>query len=446
MFFAGWTLQQRSWVFPDSDRYIEAAYNISCHGELYARPWPLIAPTGQNIQEFTIRPPAYPLLVLALGGAKHRTLPIALLLVQNLLSIINIGVVVSLWARWATPNKVDWRWAGAILFFPAQLIYANALMSEVVLQTLVLGFVMYGLQFWQTQRLRYILGAAGSLCIIFLVKPVFFPFVGVWLLVGLGLGGYWKRPALAFVGLLPLLVAVLFMTWNGYRTGYLHFSSIAEINLLHYNAAGVVRQLAGPTAETQWVAGVLRAANAQPSFALRQQLIQAQASAVLWAHPVVYARQHMLGMVAFFLDPGRFDVAQFFHIAPPTGGGLLDQLRANGIPGVLLALRSQPRGMLLVLMLTLMTNLLRLGLAVRGFATAGKAGPLGRIGRWWLVLLILYVAFLTGPLGAARFLVPVWPLLVLLALCGLQPMRLAMKQAAPVGEDMGQTNYENGRS
>ncbi len=42
------------------------------------------------------------------------------------------------------------------------------------------------------------------------------------------------------------------------RTGYFHFSSIAEINLLHYNAAGVVRQLDGPAAEEKWVAGVLQ--------------------------------------------------------------------------------------------------------------------------------------------------------------------------------------------
>jgi hypothetical protein len=33
--------------------------------------------------------------------------------------------------------------------------------------------------------------------------------------------------------------------------------------------------------------------------------------------------------------------------------------------------------------------------------------------------LVAYVALLTGPLGAARFLVPVWPLWLALALRGL---------------------------
>jgi hypothetical protein len=40
-------------------------------------------------------------------------------------------------------------------------------------------------------------------------------------------------------------------------------------------------------------------------------------------------------------------------------------------------------------------------------------------GRWIAVGLLAYVALLTGPLGAARFLVPVWPLWLALALRGL---------------------------
>ena len=42
--------------------------------------------------------------------------------------------------------------------------------------------------------------------------------------------------------------------------------------------------------------------------------------------------------------------------------------------------------------------------------------------RWLALGLLLYVAMLTGPLGAARFLVPVWPLLLALALVGMTPV------------------------
>ncbi|MBD2769540.1 hypothetical protein IC235_16755 [Hymenobacter sp. BT664] len=218
------------------------------------------------------------------------------------------------------------------------------------------------------------------------------------------------------LGIIPLVMVGLYMGWNWRRTGYLHFSSIAEINLLHYNAAGVVRQVSGPAAEEKWVAAVLREANAQGNFAARQQVIQARAGALLWAHPWLYVRQHVQGMIALFLDPGRFDLSQFLGLASPAGGGFLAQTRSGGL---LRALGSLPLGLMAVLTVLLLANALRLGLAVRGFLLLGQGSSVPRYGRWIAGGLLLYVALLTGPLGAARFLVPVWPLLLGLALAGL---------------------------
>ncbi|WP_156176053.1 hypothetical protein [Hymenobacter terrenus] len=408
-------MSQEKWNFPDSDRYSQAAENLRVHKELYARPWPQSAPRGQAVQEFTIRPLGYPLFVLGLGNGTQR--PVLLLLVQNLLSLLNIGLVLRWWTWWARPSISEWSLAlGIILTFPAQLIYANAVMSEALLQTVVLAMTAGSYLFIKTGSKRYLVGVAGALVAALLLKPVFYP-----LTIGLvGVGGLlaWRRQqiSLALIGMMPLVVVVTYMEWNRQRTGYFHFSSIAEINLLHYNAAGVVRQIDGPMAEEKWVAAVLREANTQPDFASRQQLIQARAGAVLWEHPVVYARQHLQGMVTFFLDPGRFDVSEFAGLAPPKGGGLLTQTRAGGL---LRAVSRLPLGLLATLSLVFLTNVARLLLAVCGLWQLKNSGPAQRYGGWIVVGLLLYVAFLTGPLGAARFLVPVWPLLLGLALVGL---------------------------
>ena len=181
---------------------------------------------------------------------------------------------------------------------------------------------------------------------------------------------------------------------------------------------------------------VLREANDQPDFATRQELIHSRATAVLKAHPVVYARQHAQGMAAMFLDPGRFDISQFLGLAPLPGGGLLTQVRAGG---VLRALVRLPLGLLSVLGLVLLANVARLALAARGFLALGNGAPWLRRGRWVAVGLLFYVAFLTGPLGAARFLVPVWPLLLALALVGLNGARLLdPEKTVPLGEDQRQ--------
>ncbi|GAA4032069.1 hypothetical protein GCM10022409_15370 [Hymenobacter glaciei] len=217
--------------------------------------------------------------------------------------------------------------------------------------------------------------------------------------------------------MVPLLVMGVYMAWNQQRTGYFHFSSITEINLLHYNAAGVVRQLEGPAAEESWVAQVLREADAKADFAARQQVIQQKSEAVLLAHPWVYARQHLTGMVAFFLDPGRFDISEFLGLEPLKGGGLLAQVRTGGLWG---AVRQLPLGQLAALLVVLLANTTRVVLAAWGFCQLGRGPREWQVARWLAVGLLVYLALLTGPLGAARFLMPAWPLLLGLALMGMR--------------------------
>ena len=367
------------------------------------------------MQEFTIRPVGYPLLVRATDGTAPR--PVWLLMLQNLLSLLSLGLVLRWWARRARPQAGEWRVATAMaLSFPAQLIYASAVMSEIPLQAAVVAMTGLGLRFIGTEKNRYLVGVAGAATAAWLLKPAFYPLALVIAIMGLAWGWHRRRASIAGIGLLPLMAVVLCMGWNEQRTGYFHFSSIAEINLLHYNAAGVVRQVAGPAAAEHWVASVVQAANAQPDFAARQQLIRRRAGAVIREHPWVYARQHLLGMAALALDPGRFDIGQFVGVAPPAGGGLLVQLRTEGLRRVLQKL---PLGLLAGLLAVFLANVVRLALALRGFRRLGNAGRMGRIGRWVALGLLFYVALLTGPLGAARFLVPVWPLLLGLALAGV---------------------------
>ena len=411
-----WVLHQGNWFFTDTGRYVQAAENLWRHGVLYARPWPSIVSGGQAMQEFTIRPIGYPLIILGLGGATGR--PVMLLVAQNILSLLNLGLILRWWCRWASPSSHDWILAiGVVLTFPAQLIYANAVMSEMLLQTAVLGIAISALAFINAPRLRYCAGVAAAVVGALLLKPVFYPLALVVAVLAIAVGWHYRRLAVVIIGLLPVLVVGLYMQWNQQRTGYFHFSSIAEINLLQYNAAGVMRQIAGPEVEEKWVTQVINQANTAPDFAARQHFIQAQAGAMLTAHLGLYARQHVQGMVTLFLDPGRFDLGQLLGWPSPVGGGLLTQARQGRLWQ---AATSLPWGQLGLLGIILLANIARLGLAVRGLRRLEYGTVALRSGRWVAVGLLLYVAVLTGPLGAARFLVPVWPLLLALALAGLK--------------------------
>jgi hypothetical protein len=395
---------------------MQAALNLKQHGQLYARTWPQTSPVGQAVQEFSIRTLGYPSVVLGLGGETgHLTL---LLISQNLLSLFTIGAVLNWWAQWIQPSGKEW--VGAllcVLTFPAQLIYCNAVMSEMMLQAVVLAMLASGLLYLKTRRLVYFLAVAAASIAALLLKPVFYPLAALIAVAGAVLGWRTRQLALVLVGLMPMLVVVAYMEWNQRRTGYFHFSSITDINMLHYNAAGVMKQLDGPQAEERWVTDVLHEAALQPNFATRQRLIQTRASAVLWAHPLVYTKQHLLGMVALFLDPGRFDISEFLNLDPLPGGGFLVQARAGGLWA---AVQRLPLGLMSALSLVLLANIVRLMLAVRGFWHLRRGQRWARYGRWFALGLLCYVAGLTGPLGAARFLVPVWPLLLGLALAGIK--------------------------
>ena len=136
-------LQSGHWFFPDSDRYLDAARNLLHHGTLYAWPWP--APGAPfSPQEFSIRPPGYPVFLLLLG----LKMPL-ILLMQNGLSLLNLALV----ARWLArrrpmPRRRWWLFGALALTAPAQFIYANALMSETLLQSLVVGLWLTLTRFW----------------------------------------------------------------------------------------------------------------------------------------------------------------------------------------------------------------------------------------------------------------------------------------------------------
>lgn len=137
---------------------------------------------------------------------------------------------------------------------------------------------------------------------------------------------------------------------------------------------------------------------------------------MLWAHPVVCVRQQAVGMATVLLDPGCYDIAKALQLLMPPGGGLLAQGRSGGL---LRALASLPAGLLVLLGLIGLANGTRLMLAVRGFLILATGGKMVQVGRWLAAGLVLYVALLTGLLGATRVLVPVWPLLLALALAGM---------------------------
>ncbi|MFD2784819.1 hypothetical protein [Hymenobacter rubripertinctus] len=417
----GWQLYHRQPRFPDSERYVQAARNLREAGVLYALPLtekPLLA------QEYTIRPPLYPVFLLLTGGAGPG-FPGATLLLQNLLSLLNLGLALRWLARRARGLSAR-QWAAVLALAaagPGQFIYANVLMSEMLLQTAVVAlWLSLEALFTPGRRpLGPLLVAALATTGALLNKPVFFPFAAVLLGLGLWLAWRQRRVSLAVLGAVPLVVVGLWMQRNEARTGYFHFSSIAEINLLRYNARGVLQAAEGPEAAEQFVRRTLATADSLPTFRAQQRYVQQAGGQALLRHPFAYAAQHLRGMATFLLDPGRFDLVHFLGRGQTNGPGLLHLFNQRSPVAVLSYLGQLPLLLLAVMGLGLLANLVRLALVVRFARSPAYPWP----GRLVLLGLVAYLALLTGPLGAARFVVPVLPLLLAAAGAGLAARRAA---------------------
>ena len=384
-------------ILNDTEEYLYAANNLAEHGTLYSADMS----EPEDMRAYTKRPPFYPLFILVFQS------PWVVLLLQNLLSLFNIWVIFKILEHLGYA-KNKWLAGLLIILTPSQFIYANIIMSEIVLQSLLLGFVYQMLKFISEYNLKPLLWGAALLILAMLTKPVMYPFVYVYLFVTIVYAVWQKKYKLVLAGIIPLMVAVGYKQLNKQRTGYAHFSSISEINLLQYNTKYMLQNFYEYGYADSVVTEVQNTAAAKPTFKEQQQYIRYKSLRILRNHLTPYIIFHVRGMVTFILDPGRFDLYRFFDVNSGEQG-FLHYISAQGMRGVVNYLKTQPPFLIFTLMLVALINLFK-AVLVMMFLFSKKISLEVKI---ILLGIIFYLAFLTGPLGASRFMLPVLPLIVM---------------------------------
>jgi hypothetical protein len=171
-------------------------------------------------------------------------------------------------------------------------------------------------------------------------------------------------------------------------------------------AEGLQRTL---DAKAAALSAVEAASDALPTYAERSAFQAAAAKRLILERPVAYTLFHLQGVVHFVLDPGRFDLQVFFALPPPEGPGLMARYNVEGWRGVLAGLAALPPVQTVVLLVLLLWNVL-VAVAFVAWVGWGDAPLPVRLGA---LALVAYVALVTGPVGAARYRMPVYPLLLL---------------------------------
>lgn len=411
LLFLGWQVLNGNFYLVDSEEYITESENILSSATFYCGD--LEQPLRYD--NFTKRPPVYPLFLSAVLGVSGSDWVVVV--IQNLLSLINFFLLINMGTAIGLEEK-HFRWMIPLIFlYPAQFIYANMIMSEILFQTFLLGMVYGAIRGLQQQSWRWL--GIYTICMIAgaLTKPVLYLFIIPHALVMVVFIFKWRSPLGLLHLIIPFLIWGAYMKANEKRTGYFHFSSIQNLSLLQYTTYNLLIQTYGPDSALVLADAILYRSLDQPSYAEGQKLLARECTAVIRAHKFQFVKFHLKGMINFFVDPGRFDLYAFAGIES-RGTGFLSAFSEGGYKGVGLYLQKQPILIVLLLLLVALVNAVKLAGLIY-FAFCRRVSVENRL---ILLGLVLYIAGLTGSSGASRFAVPVFPLLLVMIPCFISAM------------------------
>jgi len=204
---------------------------------------------------------------------------------------------------------------------------------------------------------------------------------------------YWHWALLA-----PLCVWVGVSSINYQNTQQFEYSSISTINLGQYNTKLLISSVYGYDSAQHFVA--------KPAFAIpRSKASSAQYKASLHQlsihtclkHFKSYCKIHLLGTIKMILDPGRFELFTMRNVSNDNTS-LTELIYANNWMVLIEEFKTKPL-LLLVMIGLLIVNLIKALLFVCSTKSWHK-NPL-------MIITLLYFIAIAGPVGAARFLLPV---------------------------------------
>lgn len=399
----------------DSSEYIQEAYNIKDHFFFYSGS--LSTPiTAENI---SLRTPLYPLFLccfylLNLGNY-------AVLIVQNLVSVLNIAYARRLLFLFGYKAKYDWLLMLMIVFFPSQFVYANTIAPDLLLQSFVLIYFRHAILLLRRNGWRDAGIMSIALTIGLFIKPVLYPFALIHLFIVLFVWLKKKQRAVRFftAALIPVVCIFLYSCSNYQRTGKFHFSSIQSFNAIYYYYNFYAAEK-GTDAAKEFLADERTKIASMPKFKDRYDYANARGTTLLGENLAPYLLFHLKKSGAFFLETGKGEVDLF------TGNMSLEKLyeektesfskvvRSGNINRVFSYVKAYPSALLALIVVV--ANVIK----IAGFLVFLLYGRIERLIKLFVLLFVAYFALITGPISNAHYVLPVSLIIAGMAVVGFE--------------------------
>ncbi len=276
----------------------------------------------------------------------------------------------------------------ASVFFSVGLLLSDLLLCAVV----SLAYLVYVSHNHSGKSMLF----GGLWAFALLVKPVILPSI---LLVPLVI--YLqkrKTKKWAFGTLLPVLTWAIISFLSYQNTSHFEYSSISTINLSQYNAKLTISKSYGYDSAQRFSNGLMeKVPTTEKEYSDYKSSSLSMSKQIMLENIYSYVSVHAIGMIKMLLDPGRFELYTFFN-AKTSEISLTELIFSKDIEKVKAELEKQP--ILFIVFLAL------LGLQI--VKLIGFAFSIRKTKKIWIGLgVIAYFLVVTGPIGAARFFIPV---------------------------------------
>gem|GEM_PF-2655833 len=377
----------------NATEYIITADNLRNEGTLYS------GDLSQHIETegYTRYSPGYPLILLLTRLFTQSFVP--LILLQLALSMLSFITMLRVFQPEGYARILA---AVFILFYPAQFIYTNLVLPEILFQFLLMmaAFILY--RYLQKEKFRLLFSYQLMIVLAILVRPMLYPFIILNMILFLVLYYRYRQRLLIISSLIPVVFVIIYASFNQQRTGYFHVSSIHETRLVEHHLYYYLMDQRGEE-EAQVITGEIKTnCGRETDFSKRSECLADAATSIFKEDPLRYGWFLLKGTGRLFIDPGGDQLYHFFGMESSGDQGFVHQANKSGIKGAWEYLRLQQTGMIILLILVAVFNLLR---AV-GFLLFLFNRKIDMAFRLFLFFLAGFLAVASGPLGMPVSMLP----------------------------------------
>lgn len=355
----------------------------------------------------TRRTPGYPFLLMILG-AKGTLL---LQFLAGLLSPLGVLKILKSFNRSINVSLYWTLWLSAPLHF----FYTALPMPEIITQALVV--------FWMGLLIKKRnIGAGIALLLLILLKPVFLVFMiplaiallSKWMKTGRLVPLKWNKWIPQSVNALnawslfiPFLGILTIAGINHVRWNVFHISSVSTTNFYEYNRYQTLIETKGQEMADSMYASESIVLDSMSNFSLQKgKILEKLNSQTIISYPFAYVKLHFKGMIQMFLDPGRYDAMVFLKWTPTSG--------FLGVKDGHSPANSRPVYEWIYMGLFLGVNMIKMSLIFWILIVKVKGKLHQHAFLLFCLLLLLLYATAIGSVGTARYVVPVYPVIIAL--------------------------------